>query len=208
MHASLIRIARSVAVAGAVTLSLVAPVAAGESVDPSTLNPPPPDFFNATCERVGHGVVCELAFSDPPFADEPSGIVCDGTELLVSQTRSVVGKRFYDANGNLLKRHFREDYAGTVTNPSTGQTVGWVAQGTVIHVLANPGELASGKTSFTGTGFRVFTLDGATVMVDAGRVVVDEATGEIIASHGPHRFDAYFVHGDADALQPLCDALA
>ncbi len=139
MPASLVRVARSVVVATAVTLLLVAPVAAKEPVDPNTLNPPPPASFNATCERVGSGILCNLAFSDPPFADEPSGIVCDGTELLVSQTRSVIGKRFYDRDGNLERRHYREAYAGTLTNPTTGRTAPWIAHDTVDHVLAVAG---------------------------------------------------------------------
>jgi hypothetical protein len=59
------------------------------SSDPSTLNPAPPDFFNAQCFKGGGGTICTLAFADEPFAGEPSGIVCDGTELLLSQERSV-----------------------------------------------------------------------------------------------------------------------
>jgi hypothetical protein len=206
MRASLIRIARSIVVAGAVTLALVAPVAAGEPVDPSTLNPPPPAEFNPVCERLGGGIVCELAFSDPPLFDEPSGIICDGTELLFSQTRSVVGRRIYDADGNLLKRHFREDLAGTYSNPSTGQIIGWETHATNIHVLSVPGDLASGISSGAGTG-RWFELGGATVLVDGGRLVFDSASG-ILESHGPHHFDDYFEEGDTDALQPICDALA
>ena len=60
---------------------------------------------------------CDLAFRDPALFDEPSAIIYDGIEILFSQTRSVVGKRFYDADGDLLKRHFREDLAGTYCRP-------------------------------------------------------------------------------------------
>ena len=184
------------------------PVAAREPVDPGSLNPPPPASFGATCERLGHQIVCELAFSDPPFADEPSGIVCGSTELLVSQTRDVVGKRFYDANGDLLQRHFREDLRGTLTNPATGKSVDWVARNTLIHNLATPGDIASGTTKVTGQQARVFVASGGTILLDAGRIVVDEATGEILGSSGPHHFDDYFVRGDADALRAVCDAIA
>lgn len=45
------------------------------SVDPSTLNPPPPPQFNPVCERVGGGTICTVQFSDPPFAGG-IGIVC------------------------------------------------------------------------------------------------------------------------------------
>ena len=205
MNASLVRVARSVLVTTALTLSLVAPVAAKEPVDPNTLNPPPPAEFNPTCERLGGGIVCNLAFSEPPRFDEPSGIICDGTELLFSQTRSVVGKRFYDADGNLLKRHFREDLAGTYTNPSTGQVIGWETHATVMHVLSIPGDISSGISSGAGAG-RWFELDGATVLVDAGHLVLGP-TG-ILESHGQHHFDDYFERGALDALQPICDALA
>jgi hypothetical protein len=205
MHASLVRVARSVLVTTALTLSLVAPVAAKEPVDPNTLNPPPPAEFNPTCERLGGGIVCDLAFSDPPLFDEPSAIICDGTEILFSQTRSVVGRRIYDADGNLLKRHFREELAGTYSNPSTGQVIGWETHATNIHVLSIPGDLASGISSGAGTG-RWFELGGATVLVDAGRLVFGP-TG-ILESHGPHHFDDYFERGDLDALQPICDALS
>ena len=208
MPASLVRVARSVVVATAATLLLVAPVAAKEPVDPNTLNPPPPASFNASCERVGSGILCNLAFSDPPFADEPSGIVCDGTELLVSQTRSVIGKRFYDSDGNLERRHYREAYAGTLTNPTTGLTAAWVAHDTVDHVLAVPGDDTTGLLTISGQGIRVSAPGGRTVLVDAGRLVIDVATDTLIHAGGPHHFDDYFVRGDLDALQPICDALA
>ena len=208
MPASLVRVARSVMVATAATLLLVAPVAAKEPVDPNTLNPPPPAEFNATCERVGSGILCNLAFSDPPFADEPSGIICDGTELLVSQTRSVIGKRFYDRDGNLERRHYREAYAGILTDPTTGRTLDWIAHDTVDHVLAVPGDDTTGTLTISGQGIRVSAPGGRTVLVDAGRLVIDVASDTLIHSGGPHHFDDYFIHGDVDALQPLCDALA
>jgi hypothetical protein len=205
MHAPLARIARTVVATTALTLTLVAPVAAKEPVDPNTLNPPPPAEFNPTCERLGGGIVCDLAFSDPPLSDEPSAVICDGTEILFSQTRSVVGKRFYDADGNLLRRHFREDLGGTYSNPSTGQVIGWETHATNNHVLSIPGDLSSGITSGAGNG-RWFELGGATVLVDAGRSVFGP-TG-LLESHGQHHFDDYFERGDLDALQPICDALA
>ena len=200
-------LARSVALAIGVGLVLAAPVAAGEPVDPNTLNPPPAASFNATCERTGHRIVCEIAFSDPPLVSEPSGIICGGGDLLFSQTRDVVGKRFYDADGNLTRRHFREAFAGTVTNPSSGITLDWVAHNTIIHDLAVPGEIASGHTSITGQQIRIFGTNG-TVLVDVGHLVIDESTGELLHSSGKHAFDDYFINGNTAALAPLCDAIS
>ena len=63
-----------------VVLSALVPqtlVFAGKSVDPATLNPPPPPGFNPSCEAIGSGTICHLAFSDPPIIAEPTGIICD-----------------------------------------------------------------------------------------------------------------------------------
>jgi len=207
MRRNLHRVAAAAALGLIGVIIWATPVAARKPVDPGSLNPAPPPSFGATCERLGHQIVCELAFSDPPFSDEPSGIICGSTELLVSQTRDVVGKRFYDANGDLLQRHFREDLSGTFTNPATGKSVNWVAYNTLVHNLATPGDIASGTTRVTGQQARVFVAGGGTILLDAGRIVGDEATGEILSSSGPHHFDDYFVRGDADALQAICDAL-
>ena len=126
------QVLRAILVTSIALLALTTGVAAREPVDPATLNPAPPAEFNATCERLGDQIRCDLAFADPPFLDEPSGIICDGVELLLSQTRDVVGKRFYDAAGDLLRRHFRERFTGTVSNPVTGRSVDWVAHNTII----------------------------------------------------------------------------
>jgi hypothetical protein len=50
--------------------------------------------------------------------------------------------------------------------------------------------------------------DGRTILIDGGRVLIDESNGEIISSRGPHHFDDYFARGDAHALDAICDALA
>ncbi len=207
MRAALVRITRSVIVVFAATLMLVAPVAAREPVDPNTLNPPPPDFFNASCERLGGGIVCNLAFSDEPVVDVPVTDFC-GIEILISEARSVVGKRFYDADGNLLVRHFRESWVRTLVNPANGKSLDWLGHDTIIHRLAVPGDDSTGITSVSGTPNRLSIPGGGTVLVDAGHLTVDVATDTVIRSGGPHHFDDYFVNGNLEALQPICDALA
>jgi hypothetical protein len=192
----------------AVALALIpGQVAAREPVDPSTLNPAPPDFFNAECWEGAGGTVCTLAFSDDPFADEPSGIVCDGTELLYSQERSVVGKRYYDDDGNLVQRHFREYMSGTMTNPDNGRSVPWIQHDTIVHNLSVPGDLDSGEVRFTGLLTRVWLPGGGSILLDAGTLLEAAGTGELLHAGGPHPFRDYYADGDADALQPICDAL-
>jgi hypothetical protein len=191
---------------GAIALMAPATVAARTAVDPTTLTPPPPDFFNADCNVGAGGVLCTLHFSDDPVVDEPSGILCGSTELLVSQTRSVIGKRTYDAAGLLLQRHFREELAGTLTNPVTGRSVPWTQHDTVIHDLSVPGDLDSGTTMITGLTSRFFLPGGGTVLVDAGTTVHD-AAGALVKEGGPHPLVDYFELGDGDALGPICDAV-
>jgi hypothetical protein len=192
------------------SLAVAAPVAARTPVDPNTLNPAPPDFFNASCYDGAAGTICDLAFVDPdsPWIDEPSGILCGSTELLFSQVRSVVGKRYYDADGNLLQRHFRESLDGTFTNPVTGRSVPWTQHDTVLHNLATPGDVDSGHIRITGLFTKVFLPGGRVVQINAGTFVQEAATGDITHEGGPHPLNDYFIGGDASAMQSVCDALS
>ena len=101
---------------------------AGTPVNPSTLNPPPPPQFNPVCEKDGNQTICTVQFSDPPFAGG-SGVIC-GTgagayEVFQFQNRSVVGHRYYDQNGNLTRKIFREILTGTFSNPLTHTAVSY-----------------------------------------------------------------------------------
>jgi len=198
------------AVTGGLVLAvaLATPASARTPVDPSTLNPAPPASFNAVCYLDGSHISCDLAFSEPEVVDDPSGILCDGTELLASFSRSVVGKRTYDADGNLLQRHFRESFdGGMFRNPDTGQVALWRQHDTVISNLAVPGDLSTGTESVSGLDTRVWLPDGGTILTDAGRLVFDAVSGEAVNVSAHHPFDTYYRLGDPSALAPLCAAL-
>ena len=199
------RVARLVLLAIVAVLAFAGPVGAREPVDPASLNPPPPDFFNAGCFAGGGGTVCTLEFADPPFEDEPSGLICDGVELLDSGARTVVGKRFYDRDGNLVQRHFRETLDGTFENPDTGRRVLYHAHDTVKHDLDVPGDLATGSTRITGLYVRIWTPGGGTVMSDTGTYVEDAGTFDLPFASGHHPFLDY--GSDPSAIDPLCEAL-
>lgn len=186
---------------------VVSPVAARTAVDPGSLNPAPPDFFNAACFAGAGGTLCTLHFADDPIVDEPSGLVCGSTELLFSQERSVVGKRLYDGGGNLVQRHFREFIDGTFTNPDTGRSLAWTQHDTIIHDLAVPGVLDSGSIQLTGLITRAWLPGGGSVLLDAGTILEDFATGELIHSGGPHPLRDYFANADASAIGAICSAL-
>ena len=123
-------------------------------------------------------------------------------------TRSVVGRRIYDADGNLLKRHFREDFVGTFTNPSSGVTVDWVTHATNIHVLSVPGDLASGISSRrwpVDPDHRIRRRDGPDRCRSVGVRRGDRRHPRVPRSASLRRL---LRRGDVEALQPLCDALA
>ena len=188
-------------------LSITSPASARETVDPATLNPAPPDFFGASCFRDGGHISCTLAFTDPEIVDEPSGIVCDGTELTYSQSRSVVGKRLYDADGNLLQRHFREYFDGTLTNPDSGRSAVWTQHDTVLHDLSTPGDVGTGTIQLSGRGFTVSVPGHGTVFTDAGTTLVDAGTDDVVWLSAHHPLDDYFRLGDVDAISAICDAV-
>src|SRR5439155_3274133 len=180
---------------------------AGQPVDPSTLNPPP-NPLTTVCEKDGNQTICTLQFSDPPFAGG-SGVIC-GTgptayEVFQFQNRSVIGKRYYDQNGNLTRRHFREIFTGTFSNPLTHAAVSFDGKDTVLHDLTIPGDVSTGTETVAGS-FHVYLPKGGTVLFEAGRTI-DAADGTILGESGPHPFIAYFILGDTAAVQPLCDAL-
>jgi hypothetical protein len=185
-------------------------VFAGPSVDPATLNPPLPPERNPTCKAVGSGFTCDVDYADPAVVAEPTGILCSSGagqfEILNSYTRYVQGKRYYDANRNLTRRHFRDQYVGTFVNSVTGATLTFGQQDRFLHDLAVPGDIGTG-TEEIASSTRLSLPGGGTVLIDAGRTVLDESTGKILFEAGQHPFDAYFVYGQTSALQPICDAL-
>ena len=70
-----------------------------------------------------------------------------------------------------------------------------------------PGDLDSGTIRTTGLITRVWLPGGGSILLDAGTILEDAATGDLVHEGGPHPFRDYFANGDASALQPLCDAL-
>ena len=178
----------------------------GASVDPSTLNPPPAPTSNPVCKKVGGGTICTVNFSET-FSGG-SGVVCgsggSAYEVFQFQNRTVQGRRYYDENGNLTRRHFQEVLNGTFTNPLNHQAVSFSGSDTHLHNLTIAGDITSGTENVTGS-FRIYLPHGGTVLLEAGRTI--ETPDALLSEKGPHPLTDYFVFGDTAAVQPLCDAL-
>lgn len=182
--------------------------AADHSVDPSTLIPPPPAFFDAVCREAGDQIICDLQFLDPEMPVEaPTGIMCgsgaDAFELLDTYVRTVQGTRYYNSDGFLLRRHFHDDYRGTFTNSMTGVSVSYDQHDMIRQELSTPGDDGSVLELSTGH-LRIWSTTGK-VLIDTG-VAKGSAADGLLFQAGQHPLDAYF-NGDTSALQPLCEAL-
>jgi hypothetical protein len=118
----------------------------------------------------------------------------------------VVGKRFYDADGLLLRRHFHDDVSGTWTNPATGATASFSGGSMTLHDLAVPGDAGSGTSRNSGS-VRIYSNGGTTIHQDAGNLVIDEGTGTLLSQSGQHPFVDFFESGDTTALDELCSGL-
>ena len=115
------------------------------------------------------------------------------------------GRRYYDRDRNLTERHYREVVKGTFINPLTNVMVSYNQGDTVVHKLAIPGDINTGTMTISGS-IQLHRTAGGVVLIDAGRSVL-ATDGTLLRETGQHPFDAYYVFGDASALQPLCDAL-
>jgi hypothetical protein len=93
-----------------------APAAAGTSIDPNTLFPPPPP--GAECSHNGRQTICRTVFNvfltNEPILDVPCGTVYETSSDLR------VGIRWYDEDGKLVRRHVFADLEGTWTLSPTG----------------------------------------------------------------------------------------
>jgi hypothetical protein len=203
-------VATAVTVLSLVVVGAPAQAAADHSVDPATLTPVPPAFFNAQCRTAGQQILCDLAFLDPvsPVL-EPTDLTCgEGAEqfvLLDSWTRTVRGTRYYTSDGLLTRRHFNDRFEGTLTNSVTGASVSYDSHSTYLHDLAVPGDNSTGTERDT-LHTPVDTGPGAPVL-EARRSVYSPPDDTILFRSGQHRIDDW-LSGDTIALDKLCAALS
>jgi hypothetical protein len=174
---------------------------AGTLVDPTTLNPPPPPNFNPVCQSSGIGTICDIQFSDPPFAAGSEVICGSGSntfEPFQFQNRSVRSKRYYDQNGNLVRTHYHEYLNGTLVNPINHKSLAYSGGLNHLDEEAVPGDTSTVTQAITGS-VRIFLGPGnGTLAFDTGRFV-DSPQG-VLHQSGQHPFFDYFVRGDTAAV--------
>ena len=170
------------------------------------LNPPPPDSY--TCTPVGSATRC-LSDTTATGLAEDSGIVC-GTgaaafAVMDSATRRVKAERWYDSDGNLVKRIRANLFSDALlTNAVTGASVSYDQHDVDTDILAVPGDLDT-ATTYSVESFVAVAPGLGAVLVNKGRSV-RAPDGSLVQRTGRRDFDAYF-GGDDSVVAGLCAAL-
>ena len=187
-------------------LLLTSPAASAASPTTVTLNPVPPDFY--TCTPNGQGTHCAGGFSSA-YGPVPSGIVCapgaDAFEVLDQAVELTRAERWYDRNGDLIKRRVVHTFTDAILSSPTGAQVPYSQRDTDTDVLAVPGELTS-ATTYTTTSLRATVPGLGAVLIEKGRLVRGP-DGEVQKQAGRHDLTDYF-SSDPSALSALCAALS
>jgi hypothetical protein len=184
----------AVAALAAAALTLVGPAGAGEQIDPSVLQPPPPP--GAVCRADGPYVICDT-FLDATLENEPVFDLPCGTVYETSADHRD-GTRWYVDN-LLVKRRVVAHLTGTWSLSPIGQgpTVALDGSWNWWIRLAVPGDESTGELTSHGTDLRVSGPGLGGLIHDAGISYPDET------HHGIARF-----FDTPEAAGALCAALA
>ena len=156
----------------ACALAVMAPAASADppSVDPATLQPPPPP--DARCDPTGRYVICHtvIDFSVEAEAITDLGLPCGTIYITATDVRH--GLRFYE-NGLLVRRHVTAPggVAGFISLSATGEgprleVVGHLNWWSTFSV---PGDESTESTTAHGLDIRLKSPDGGIIAIIAGR---------------------------------------
>ncbi len=156
-----------IAVAGSMIVLAAGPAAAGSVVDPSALQPPPP---NAVCREAGGQVICDTFLVEEvvnePIAD--FNLPC-GTIYETSHYRGD-GTRWY-VDGKVVRRHVEASLEGTwsLSPTGAGPTVKISGSSSVWTVWTTPGDDSTAvDTLNSGNGFKISASSFGVINHDAG----------------------------------------
>jgi hypothetical protein len=167
----------------AMSALVASPAGAGGSVDPSTLEPPPPP--GAECRQDGRNIICQtglvIDLVNEPVFDLPCGTLYETSHDVR------VGIRWYDEDGKLVKRNVRQDVDGRWSLASNGAapTVSLSAHDNWGEVYPTPGDLSSAVGHVEGDGFAVSAPGYGVIAHIAGREDSEGFHGSFTAPDDP-----------------------
>lgn len=171
---------RLVALASILTVALAAlpesTALAGQPVDTSTLNPPPPDFV--TCSETGSGTICRGSTSLDSTGIIPASENPCGLDITAQTTGTLDAALWYDQNGTLT-RELDRNPGLLMSFSANGRTL------TARDVAFAHIDLAGGMVKVTGM-VAVLKIPGEQPVVNAGQTLIDLQTGEVSLQRGQH----------------------
>ena len=195
---------------GLCVATMLAPAVIAAPPAGPTLNPEPPDFY--TCRASGGGTTICRAHTSEDYGPDATGIFCGtgaGTfEVLDSGTRVVDATRYYNGEGNIVRRRRVVDFINPhFTNPLTGAVLPYKQRNPDWETFTVPGDLSSAR--YYAHGLLQFTVPGmGTVLHESGVAVFNQGLdGELIHSGGPTELSDYYA-GDTSLVSDLCAALS
>lgn len=141
----------------------------------------------------------EVVF-DETFEDQftvPAGEVCEFS-FVITSTGQAIHKHFFNKHGEVVKHQTWASGTETATNPESGKTL--KGRFSVSDFQRQHGD-EFGPIEVRGLVFHFNAPGAGAVLMDAGRVVFDFDSGDIISVSGPHQE----LEGDFEAF---CEALA
>lgn len=181
-----------IAVVGSLVLVLVTATSAmadGQPLGPSELaelNPPPPDWY--TCYATGSGTICHGKVTFEHFGGF-DGTCPQGFDILENGYKEETATRYYDRNGDLIKRVLHDVYPvddprNILYNSQTGKSAHYSTDATETHTFAVPGDFNSITARITGNLYTVTLPDGGLLVHDVG-VFTFAPDGSILEDRGP-----------------------
>jgi hypothetical protein len=150
---------------------MAAPAAAGPLVDPSTLQPEPP---NAVCREDGRQVICDTFFVEDPVNEATGDVLACGAIYQTSHYRGD-GTRWY-VDGKVVRRHVAASLDGTwsLSPTGAGPTVKISGYWSTWTVWTTPGDDSTAvDTRISGNDFKVSAPGFGVIIHDAGLAYPD-----------------------------------
>jgi hypothetical protein len=151
---------------------MAAPVAAGPIVDPSTLQPEPP---NAVCREDGRQVICDTFFVEDPVNEATGDVLPCGAIYQTSHYRGD-GTRWY-VDGKVVRRHVAASLDGTwsLSPTGAGPTVKISGYWSTWTVWTTPGDDSTAvDTRISGGDFKISAPGFGVIILSAGLAYPDD----------------------------------
>jgi hypothetical protein len=196
----------AIALLGTLALIPRGSAVAGQSIDPSTLNPVPPAGYS--CQVDGANIICRRSLPPTPYGPSDNQLFCgtgaNAFDTFDSGVESQRAVRYYDQNRNVVRRVIYFDDDGQWSNAVTGVSVPYEQHQITTDIPVVPGDLSAVTETTTGVNRFVLPHEGE-ILLDNGRVTT-APDGSIEFASARHDILSY-VMGDTGAFQKLCAAL-